>query len=375
MNAADLPDFAESRACHPHFLASGLSIAIVLAFSALLPAADSVPQANTGESVATTRSATMELNDVRDAVLANQSRLQSIKATVRSWRTETASRPNVAIVAAKDGCRYELQWHGGFRGVDDDPESSIRLYCGGSWNVFRPFERNYEVTKRFAAHPYSDKILRHFFFESLGWWPPGDSSPPLKRQGEPKFINEILADDRCRLLPMQELVGQDWCHVAEVPGVERLWIVTSSGIVSKRQTFILDGPEKGKTLAILHLRDFQQMAPGLLLPRFIERELVAAGQVTYHSVDDCHVNTIEDSQFTFSPPPGTIIYNRDSDTFHQVPGGVDMLHRITRRAIATTASTSPKHIARWKDLQICSVFLLSAFVSAVARRCFRPADR
>ena len=44
------------------------------------------------------------------------------------------------------------------------------------------------------------------------------------------------------------------------------------------------------------------------------------------------VNSVSDEMFSFTPVPGTLIVDRDTDTFRQVPGGKDYLQELCARA-------------------------------------------
>jgi hypothetical protein len=45
-------------------------------------------------------------------------------------------------------------------------------------------------------------------------------------------------------------------------------------------------------------------------------------------VDHYAINEVADDQFQVKADPGTLIYDRDTDTTHQVPGGFVLMNRV-----------------------------------------------
>ncbi len=218
--------------------------------------------------------ATASIEEVRRAIHARNDRLVSLKAEFRSWHRVNSgtTRHEQYVVAAKAGRRFHRLWHGGFADPEDDPRSYTQLLDGEHWNVLISYFRRYDVTKNLAVRPYTDKILFHPFFESLGWWPPGEAEPPARRDGRRVFLGDLVDDDRCRI-EGQEFVDGAWCHVLEIPGSERIWVDRDRGVVPRRT--YLDSAGDHPEIARYESSDFREVIPGLFLPFRLRRVQVA----------------------------------------------------------------------------------------------------
>lgn len=281
------------------------------------------------------------LGDLKASVRSQQACLTGLKAVIRSWHVGRPEEVVSCVVAAKERSRYESLWHGKREDREHDPGSITRFYDGAAFNVFDHYERRYEISERFAVQPYLSKVRRHFLFECLGWWPPGDESAPLSRNdGEPEFIIDILNDERLRLLEQRETIDERLCCIVKIPLVVRLWIDPELGVVRRREQ-LGKGPDgRERLLAVYHLSQFRQYKGGVRLPQRITREFPTENLHTVHVIESYEVNTASDELFTFAPPPGTLVYDRDSDTFHQIPGGLDGLETVVQRIIGQTKEDS-----------------------------------
>ena len=272
------------------------------------------------------RAATATIEEVRQAIHDHDARLVSLKAEFRSWHRANlgTARHEHYVIAARDGRRFHHLWHGEYADPEDDPRAYIQLLDGVEWNVYNTYFRRYDVSKTLAHRPYTDKILFHPFFESLGWWPPGEEEPS-RRAGRRIFLGDLIDDERCRVMG-QELVEGAWCHVVEVEGSDRVWVDCTRGVVPRR-TF-LDARGDHPEVARYESSDFREVAPGLFLPYRLRRTQPGHDLDFITVVDRYDVNGVKDDPFRIDVGPGTLIYDRDTDTFGQVPGGFFLMGRL-----------------------------------------------
>ena len=192
------------------------------------------------------------------------------------------------------------------------------------WNVFNTYFRRYDVSQKLAHRPYTDKILFHPFFESLGCWASGGPEAP-RRAGRRIFLGDLIDDDRCRVM-RPELVDGVWCQVVEIPGSDRLWVDCARGVVPRR--VFLGGQSDHPEVARYEQGDFREVIPGLFLPYRLRRTQARNDLDFSTIVDRYEVNNVADDQFRVEVGPGTLIYDRDTDTFSQVPGGFSLMSRL-----------------------------------------------
>jgi hypothetical protein len=101
---------------------------------------------------------------------------------------------------------------------------------------------------------------------------------------------------------------------------------------------------------------------------------------TLHEVLRYEVNAVADTQFQFVPGPGTLVYDRDTDTGYQVPDGLDLLETIRDRVRARLDAAPEKQRFRLDDsihlllfsLGGAGVYGLCRFVSVLYHRYRRP---
>jgi hypothetical protein len=234
-----------------------------------------------------------------------------------------------ATFAARGEERYVSEWHGEAGSRDADSQAVLRFYDGRQFNVFNTYFRRYEITTRFAVPPFTDKIRSHAFMEVLGWWPAADRSPPPRQDVTRSFwLREALANAALRVAPLQQKINGHWCHVvADDPPCDRLWIDSALGVVRRRE--LLSTREAGDPLVTFSLDEFQRVDGVVWLPYRMRRIYHPAN---YDIVLDVHqyvVNNTPEDRFTFMPPPGTLIYDRDTDTSSQVPGGFATMENVS----------------------------------------------
>lgn len=292
----------------------------------------------TEQAVLERRAATASIGEIRDAVMAAQNDIRSLRAVFRLRGDKDDLRYELReVIAAKGVSRYlrvrrffENKWVQALEDYDS-------FYDGIHFTTYGPVQHNYEVTKRFAVEPNTEKIRGHGFWDALGWWPEDDSSPPPSYGGRTYFIRHILADPNCRVADTQELIDERWCHLVEVPGAWRLWIDVPRAVLLRRECFV--GPES-RLLSRCELRDYKEVSDGIELPFLMVRAIPAGGVTGIFTVDEYHVNDVSDDLFRFRPPPGTLIVDRDTDKWHQVPGGLECLDDICDQVVRWSAGPS-----------------------------------
>ncbi len=282
------------------------------------------------------------LSAVKQLIAEHYAALKSLKASVRSWHVQRPNDIVGSVLAARGEARYESVWHGAESERNRDPFSIRRVYIRHEFNVFQDYERRYEVTFQHAAQPYISKVQLVFLYECLGWWPPDDTSVPLRPGGQPLFLPDILNDQRLALLSEYGDEGDE--RILEIPGVVKLWVDCERGCVERRQQLGASSTSKTVVLADFTFSDFHEY-DGVWLPKQITRRFPKREFDTMHEIEYSAVNHVADELFEIDLPPGTLIYNRDTDGYSQKPGGLDHLEAVVARIPQITAKktgTSPK---------------------------------
>ena len=76
--------------------------------------------------------------------------------------------------------------------------------------------------------------------------------------------------------------------------------------------------------------DLREVSPGFFLPYRMRRIQRARNLDVTTVIDSYSINEVVDSQFQIEVTPGTLIYDRDTDTYRQVPGGFEVMDRVVR---------------------------------------------
>jgi len=287
--------------------------------AAILTAAGSEPPA-----------AAFTLAQIRDRVAANWDRIDAIAVeyeTRHCGKKSVDLRTQLVVSGKRRICRST---HGQLA-PEDDPQSWEQYLLDDEWNVYNPYGRVFEVSRQFAGPPYTDKLTGHMFFEATGWWPQGDAARPLVfADGREKFLCKVLDDPHYVVSATRETVEDVDCHIVERAGWDRLWIDVTRGVLRKRECFA--GHTDDLRVRVI-LRDYRQVTEGIWLPFEIEREHFGMHVHTIHSILHYRVNAeVPDRLFQFTPPPGTLIYDRDADQLRQVPGGFEFFETLIHRA-------------------------------------------
>jgi hypothetical protein len=77
--------------------------------------------------------------------------------------------------------------------------------------------------------------------------------------------------------------------------------------------------------------DYRQVADGILLPHKIHREYFNEPMATDFQVVRYEANSVSDATFKFTPGPGTMVVDRDTDQWYQVPGGFDYFESLVQQ--------------------------------------------
>jgi hypothetical protein len=291
--------------------------------------------------------AVYSLDQIRKGISESRDRLRSIEVEFEAPERDPSDgtqAPGILrrVVAARDASRYVYSVH-----FNADQPSGLDLetneiYYDGTSKVlqdFRPAQRYCETFQRNADN-FSWKVRCEFFLECTGWWPPGDRSQ-LPARESPFFLFEALADERCRVLPLQEKVGEAWCHVVERPGVDRLWLDPEIGFAPRRRQWYHGHP----TIRNIEytLSDYREAAPKVWIPwrlrrlvvnptrRASEKPVGIEGEIEAVVVR-AEVNQVPESRFRLAILPGTLIWDGDTGTLRQVPGGLAFLDVVAELA-------------------------------------------
>ncbi|HVC93382.1 MAG TPA: hypothetical protein VND64_06805 [Pirellulales bacterium] len=314
--------------------------------------------------------ATMSIDDVRCAVAAAHARIESLLAeyVTRPEGNGAPERHLRGVVAAKGQARYVALSHVLEGRVGDDPNEFTSFYDGTWWNVYFPYRRRYEVSRRFAVHPHTAKARAHPFLEWLSWWPPDDDSerPRFPNLGDRSyFLRDVLASDGIRVLPLQERIAGRPCHVVELPACDRLWIDGARGTLVRRE--FLSGGDAPRLIAQYELSEYRMEGKGAWLPHRLRRTTSPNARTVTYEVVRYEVNRVSDELFGLDPPPGAIVYDRDTDLWHQVPGGLAYLDEIASRAKQfSEASPETPGTRTTGDLRLRSAMSVLTFVGSGA---------
>lgn len=273
--------------------------------------------------------ATRTLDQVRDGLLEPHRRLRSVRLEYHARRPGASTGEGVrGIFAAKGRFRYSFQEHDWVGKSGADPASEAAFYDVASWNVYYPSIRRYEVSRRFTGEDFTLKIRGAAIFECLSWWPPDDDSAPPLFRDRPHFLKDVLAEPSCRLRPTQERLGDRPCHVIEVPGLDTLWVDAERGVLLRRDHFV----GEPATLQARYLYgDHRPVADGISLPHTIHREYFIDPMVTDFEIVRYEANSVPDETFRFTPGPGTMVVDRDTDQWYQVPGGFEYFESLVQQ--------------------------------------------
>lgn len=253
----------------------------------------------------------------------------------------TEGQPTLPIeteFAARGHRRRNSLWHYSSGCPERDYFAFSQYYDGGHFGLYNCLNRRWEVTTRFAIDRYVRKARENYVAEALGWWPPGDPTPPPRPAGDRVYLIDILSDRDLRELDggASEVNGVP-CRVLEVPGQVRMWVDCETLDIRQREYFAKGDSDSAEVAVRYLLQDYRDVQAGVRLPFKVVR-IGRGGK--YHSeatVLSYEVNSIGDETFAFVPPAGTLVYYRDEDRYEQIPGGIEVFDEIIEAGRETIA--------------------------------------
>lgn len=268
--------------------------------------------------------------------------------------------------AVKDHLRFRENVHfSPDRPASVDMNHTKQYFTGESADVYYVNSRYYETSRNSASLVYASKIRFDPILACLGWWPENDERPGDDLADKPQvYLRFALACSGYCLRPKLEPVDGSLCCVVEAPTLDRIWLDPRKGFaIRKRETC---DPLSGAIVRRQTSSQFREWATnssqehGFWIPARIRVEnWNRNGDATHFeiSVEDVRVNQVDDSLFKFTPLPGTLVVDRDTDSHRQVPGGEDLLDHtveIAQQLLDVTGSAGRK---KSKNIRIQSLAL------------------
>lgn len=269
--------------------------------------------------------------------------LKSFRATVvtRPAFGGTDADETTHVFACQGQKRRVHFWHGQST-WSADPRNLLQIYDGETFNVFFFDSLRYEVANRVVNEGHLSKVRTNFFYEAIGWLPEWFQPDNLQR-AELGYLPWVLDDERLRLYESRQLRGTN-CAIVGIPTVVNLWIDENNGRILRKEFFTHDEDGRSMMAATYTLQNFQEVLDSVFLPTLVSRKFPthAAPDAVHTCVYD-QVNQVPDLAFQFRPPPGSIVVDRDSDSFHQIPGGKYMMDIFADRAFKAYGRSDHEH--------------------------------
>jgi hypothetical protein len=234
-----------------------------------------------------------------------------------------------------------------------DLNTTRMFFTGSTFDVFYLKTRYFETSRGNAATGIPWKLRVDVYLSIAGWWPKGDDDPPASMARCPFTpLCALLADASAVISPESDLVDDVPCVLVTRPQRDRVWLDPTMGYAI-RQRELLDA-RSGEPINRVGCSQFHNYRLGgdleLWLPHRIKIiAFTPQNKLATHedgssdavsiTVNDVRVNQADDRDFVFVPPPGTLIQNRDTGNFFQVPGGQELLDDtvVMARKLATIA--------------------------------------
>jgi hypothetical protein len=212
----------------------------------------------------------------------------------------------------------------------------------------RPVQRTVRVSVRTPARPFLKKSVADMFLESIGWWPPSDTSDPPKRpvginRFESCFLNRDVKPENYTIREGREPATGSPCYILEHAGVDKLWVdLDAGGILRRREWYYV---EPRGLAAAYTFSDFTTVASGAVLPKRIRRVLYDvtgddSRRTVFTDVDltvsALSVNALPPDAFVPPEPPGTIILAEGKED-RCTPEGLDLIDEVVALAKARAA--------------------------------------
>lgn len=323
---------------------------------------------------------------IRDAVLRSHNGVESLDVSYRVFnRADTPDRPvwYASTRAAIKGSRRFLEavHFSDSQPPELDLNHGWTYFTGDEYSVFYVNGRYYETSKRNAKLHFAWKLRAERYIMMSGWWPNADDRPPPDLLSVPFTpLRYVVADDGYRLAATTELIHGCACLVLEKAGHDKVWLDVEKGYAVRRRERC--NPDTGTLVARVDCFDFRcYHSDGAIiwLPWRIETVrfnqpadgVAASGKYTTDvtQVTALTVNDVSDDVFVFIPPPGTLIQDRDTGRYTQIPGGRDVLDHSARIGGEIVRRAAPDHVIPRYNLRTgvllgtCIVIALNVWLS------------
>ena len=297
------------------------------------------------QSEAATQLPPTTIANIRDEILVQHDRIESLEVTY--CRTRPSGNPadpfiyDTHHVFVKGQQRYRDNEHfTEHYPVNIDLNHNHQILTLNSFDLFVEHMRQYDVSHNAVASGAQWKILRDEYLDTCGWWPKNDSRKPNMGERAAVHLRHILSNPHYVLRDEVLEVDQHPCYVIESPNVDRLWLDPSVGFaIRKRELY-----ESGELAQVHHVTEYIECQlpssasepskvwfPSVINYQFYSMKLHLNDRIDRVEktativADSLRLNEVSDEVFRFSPPPGTLIYFRDTNRTEQVPGGLDLL--------------------------------------------------
>jgi hypothetical protein len=146
---------------------------------------------------------------------------------------------------------------------------------------------------------------------------------------------------------LREQIRDHACLVVELPGKDTLWLAPQHGMALVRREMT---DMTGQIQVVYENGDFRELEKDLWLPGNVSRvvwrrsgDQRAVGEPriwsqTSRTLVQLRVNDLAPALFQCKLPPGTIVVDKDSKKWHQLPGGLEMLDGVVRAAMSLSIS-------------------------------------
>lgn len=260
-----------------------------------------------------------------------------------------------------------------------DPNEVLSMYDGDSFFGLYPYAR---VCSETAVTPetifFTDKVRRHAFWESLGWWPPDDESEPPKLGETPIFLLDLM---RNREVQAREITSESGraCLSITLDGVDEILFDLEYGQITSRRRF---DPNSNLLVLEIESSNFRQLDDGIWLPYRIDRTFIDPNGIPNKStyrVLRYQLNDLSEKDFQLPIEPGYLLVDRASGKLDQVPGGVEFLDTMFDREIVNRNQTKERSFSNGLNrpfaAQLVSVFVGAALGIALPLIYRRPSMR
>lgn len=279
------------------------------------------------------------------------------------------------------------------------PESAdlnhmMQFLTRDSFDYYIQNARYYEVSHKAVHSAAVWKLKDDEYVGYCGWWPSDDEPSSAADARIARHLRFVLKNPHYSLDDHMEPVDGWPCYVVQHPGVDRLWLDPAIGFAIRRREFYDEGGMIRLRRSATSFQEYDVIDPAgqhraIWLPTHVAVEYrtdeTQGGESLPMAREDVRVeklsvNDVQDSDFLFTPPAGTLVYDRDTNTDRQIPGGRDLLDeniaiaRMRRQVSGKSASAEP---AVGRDIYVLAVAagaLLLANAMAYFRGTWRRLD-